>query len=189
MDGTLVDYDGGLRKVLGTIQGPGEPDIASDVHRDDQPDYMKQRIDLITGSMEWWENLPRHPLGFHVLNLAQEIGYRTMILTQGPRRKSNAWTGKKRWIDRELGVETDVTITRDKGLVYGKVLVDDYPPYVERWLSWRRRGLVIMPASKLNAKFSHPNVIRYDGKNLAAVKAALQKAFDRKSGEALEVEQ
>ena len=26
-----------------------------------------------------------------------------------------------------------VTITMDKGLVYGKVLVDDYPPYVERW--------------------------------------------------------
>jgi hypothetical protein len=48
-----------------------------------------------------------------------------VILTQGPRRNANAWTGKKLWIDRNLGPDTDVTITRDKGLVYGKVLVDD----------------------------------------------------------------
>jgi len=59
-----------------------------------------------------------------------------------------------------------VTLTEDKGLVYGKVLVDDWPPYIERWLTWRPRGLVIMPARRWNATFTHPQVLRYEfGRN------------------------
>lgn len=68
----------------------------------------------------------------------------------------------------------DITITRDKGLVYGKVLVDDYPGYIERWLKWRKNGLVIMPASKSNKDFKHEQVIRYDGSNLEEVSLAME---------------
>lgn len=102
------------------------------------------------------------------------MGYRVMILTQGPRRNTSAWSGKKRWIDENLGEDTDITITRDKGLVYGKVLVDDYPPYIERWLAWRKNGLVIMPANASNGSYNHRQVIRYDGKNLREVRIAMQ---------------
>jgi 5'-nucleotidase len=56
-----------------------------------------------------------------------------------------------------------VTITMDKGLVYGKVLVDDYPEYALRWLKWRKRGLVIMPNQPWNQGFEHPQVHRYTG--------------------------
>ena len=95
----------------------------------------------------------------------------------------DSWKGKKKWVDKYLGPETDITITRDKGIVYGKVLVDDYPGYIERWLSWRDRGLVIMPANKDNINFSHPQVIRYDGSNLDIVKRAMKKARYRRKGE------
>jgi len=78
--------------------------------------------------------------------------------------------GKKLWIDKYMGKNMDITITRDKGLVYGKVLVDDWPEYIERWLKWRPRGIVIMPANSANLGFSHRQVLRYTGKNLAQVK-------------------
>lgn len=70
-------------------------------------------------------------------------------------------------------------ITRDKSGEYGKVLVDDYPDYIEGWFKWRPRGLVIMPASSSNSEYTHPNLIRYDGSNLEHVKVALQLARDR----------
>ena len=73
----------------------------------------------------------------------------------------------------------DVIITRDKGLVYGKILVDDYPGYVERWLEWRPRGTVIMPANEENKNFSHQNVIRYDGSNLNEIKEAIKSTKER----------
>jgi hypothetical protein len=81
------------------------------------------------------------------------------------------------WIDKHLGQGVDITITRDKGLVYGKVLVDDWPEYINRWLEWRPRGLVIMPANEANKGYFHPQVIRYDGKNLGVVKEAMEKAL------------
>jgi len=97
-------------------------------------------------------------------------------LTQGPRKNPYAWSGKKKWIDRNLGEDQDVTMTRDKGLIYGKILVDDFTGYVERWLGWRKRGLVIMPASKENEGYSHEQVIRYNGENLEEVREAMEKA-------------
>jgi 5'-nucleotidase len=59
------------------------------------------------------------------------------------------------------------------------VLVDDWPPYVERWLQWRPRGLVILPAQRWNEGFSHPNALRYDGSNLAQVREALARIRER----------
>jgi hypothetical protein len=106
-----------------------------------------------------------------------------MILTQGPKKFPDSWAGKKAWVGKNLGEDADITITRDKGLVYGKILVDDFPGYAERWLSWRERGLVIMPANEENKNFHHPQVIRYDGTNLGEVKRAMKKARDRKRGE------
>jgi len=60
-------------------------------------------------------------------------------------------------------VPHQVTITMDKGLVYGRLLVDDYPDYVSAWLRWRKRAFVIMPAHPWNEGFAHPQVYRYQG--------------------------
>jgi hypothetical protein len=56
--------------------------------------------------------------------------------------------------------DAQVTITQDKGLVYGKVLFDDWPGYITRWLEWRPRGLVLMLDHSWNQGFQHDNVIR-----------------------------
>lgn len=178
MDGTLCDYEAGLEQSMALLQSPEEPHY-SGVPRDDAPAYLKARADIIRHDPEWWANLPRFQLGMDIWAVTERLGYRQMILTQGPKRNPNAWTGKKLWIDKHLGQNTDITITRDKGLVYGKVLVDDWPEYIIRWLEWRPRGLVIMPASKANISFEHPQVLRYDGTNFLKISDALKALYQK----------
>ena len=160
MDGTLCDYETALIRDLNKMRSPEEPEIKL-VPGDRAPSWMHERMNAIRASQDWWEYLPELYLGMNVYRFAEAVGYRPMILTQGPKRNPEAWAGKKRWIDKNLGRDVDITITRDKGLVYGKVLVDDFPKYITRWLEWRPRGLVIMPASEHNKDFKHPQVIRY----------------------------
>jgi hypothetical protein len=157
MDGTLCDYDAGLRKSLMKLHSPMEPEPVLPI-RDNAEAWLRARADLIQADAQWWAKLPRFQLGFDIWAMAGEIGYRRMILTQGPRRNPASWMGKKLWIDENLGPDTDITITRDKGLVYGRVLVDDFPKYIERWLKWRPRGIVIMPASPENESFKPTEV-------------------------------
>jgi 5'-nucleotidase len=178
LDGTLADYDKALRRDLEALQSPFEPPIILPI-TNQSPKYLIARANLIRSSENWWAELPKFQLGWDVLEVAKELEYRIMILTQGPKRNPSAWSGKKRWMDNNLSEEVDVTMTRDKGLVYGKALVDDFPQYIERWLEWRPRGLVIMPANESNKNYSHRNVIRYDGTNLAFVREAMFKAKRR----------
>lgn len=161
MDGTLCDYEKGLARSLKKLKSPHESPIKPPFR--DVPKYLMERMNLIRQSEEWWSKLPKLKLGFDIWKLAGQCGFRRMILTQGPKYNPRSWSGKKIWIDKNLGKRVDITITRDKGLVYGKVLVDDYPEYIERWLKWRPRGFVIMPAAVGNESFRHKQVIRYDG--------------------------
>ncbi len=178
MDGTLCDYEKGLFDSLEKLRSPEEKVFFLPI-TDDCPEYIRERADLIRSSESWWANLPKFKLGFDILDVAEKLGFRIMILTQGPRKNPASWSGKKIWIDKNLGQDVDITITRDKGLVYGRILVDDFPKYIEKWLEHRPRGLVIMPANKENATFKHPQVIRYDGTNLKEVKDTMKKARDR----------
>jgi hypothetical protein len=177
LDCTLVDYIEGLRESMEKLRGPNEPEFTANIGKD-SPLYIRERADLIKSSVEWWANLPVLDIGYQLWVLIRMMGFRCVILTKGPDRYSNAWTGKKLWIDKELvnkeKKDFGVTITEDKDLVYGKVLVDDYPGYITPWLEWRPRGLVIMPANDNNKKFKHPQVIRYDGTNIERVADALK---------------
>ena len=180
MDGTLCDHNKALFQDLEKLRNPSEEQVKS-IHGKKLPDYVKARADLIRMSEEWWENLPKFKLGWDVLEIAKKHGFKIMILTQGPKNKPEGWSGKMKWLDKNLP-DVDVTMTRDKGLVYGKILVDDYPPYIEKWLKNRPRGLVIMPANPENEDFQHPNLIRYDGTNLQEVEKALMAVKERKAG-------
>lgn len=180
MDGTLCNYDLELKREMNKLKAPEEKPFSPPLPNS-APDYIKERANLIRSRESWWENLPKLRLGWDILEIAKELEYRIMILTQGPRNNPASWSGKKKWIDKNLGEDVDVTITRDKGLVYGKVLVDDYPKYAERWLEWRPRGLVIMPTGSMNIGYSHPQVIKYDGSEatLAQARKAMEKAKSR----------
>jgi len=175
LDGTLCDYDTALLVRMQNLQAPEETPIKEIPRSDNIPSYLSSRMNLIRSNEAWWEGLPQFKLGFDVWGVALVLGFRRVILTQGPKRSPISWSGKKRWVDKNLGVDTDMIITRDKSLVYGKVLVDDYPDYIEEWLKWRPRGLVIMPAGPHNRVFTHSQVVRYDGNNLARVSSEMER--------------
>lgn len=156
MDGTLVDYDGPMRKALNLLRSPEEPPIPEDSH--DAPAWMQARIKLIRSQPGFWRNLPHIELGFAVFNILSELGYKNTILTKGPTNTTIAWSEKRDWCHQHVP-GFPVTVTEDKGLVYGRVLFDDYPEYITRWLVWRPRGLVLMLEQPWNKDFKHPNVM------------------------------
>lgn len=172
LDGTLADYDAAMIRDLNLIRSPGEPEELVP-HRSDEA-YMKARAKLIRSQPGWWLNLDPIKSGFDVVELLKKHGFNLHVLTKAPHSVDAAWTEKVLWCKRHLP-DVDITISQDKGLVYGKVLMDDWPEYIEAWLKHRPRGLVIMPSRRWNLEVNHPQVIRYDGTNLDEVNQRLQK--------------
>lgn len=189
MDGVLFDYEGQLRRDLDVITS----DVEKEEYKLEEKDiwelekiapWMKKRIDLIKNQPDWWRLLPKFKLGWDVYEAAVEIGFCTQILTKGPRSRPVAWGEKHQCIIDHLGDDVPVNVVgKNKAHYYGRVLVDDYPDYVEGWLEFRPRGLAIMPLHDYNKRFLHSNIIHYDGQNLEEVKKALQAAHDRSSGQ------
>lgn len=181
MDGTLADYGGQLKKDLLSLASPDDPKLETDWYDDESKPWIQNRIKLIKTQVGWWEKLPKLQLGFDILKMAKDIGYDIHILTKGPRTTHSAWTEKLIWCQKNIGEQTEVTITFDKSLVYGRVLVDDFPPYMDSWLKRRPRGLGIMPATSYNKDYKHPNVIRCDENNLDEVHERLLMQFKGKT--------
>jgi hypothetical protein len=156
------------------LRAPDEPVFEAWGPNNDIP-HLKARMHLIKSRGVWWEELPELPVGMKIVEMLKELDFSIHILTQGtdPEKNTEAWSYKAKWAMKHLpGIP--ITITRNKGLVYGRVLVDDWPDYVLKWLKWRPRGQVIMPAQKWNKDFSHPNVFRYDGTKDIELKRILQ---------------
>lgn len=184
MDGTLVDYHNVLKNDMIKLMSPTEK-ISDFECNLSAPNYLYERKMLITSQSGWWENLPKKSEGWDILQECINIGYEIMILTKGPDDRSNAWGEKVRWINKHIPDLKNITITTDKSIVYGRVLVDDYPDYIMGWLSHRPRGLVIMPKSNLTDFMSNKpnNVLIYDKSSIDSFKIiskCLKEQFERK---------
>jgi 5'-nucleotidase len=189
LDGSLADFDRAMRRDLRLMRFPGEPEIADDTNLHDLEKnfpYIAARMDFIKSKPGWWRELPRIEPGFSIVREAQRIGYHIDILTKASRKQSQAWMEKVEWCkqQRELA-EADIHLTMNKGLVYGRLLFDDFTDYMTEWLRHRPRGLGIMPVTPYNGAYSQPNVVKYDGTNVDAVVAAMQIAYDREEKEPL----
>lgn len=182
MDGTIADYEGamqkGLEKALANLNVTGK-----DVWKHE----YKPIQNLIKNQIGFWKDLRPLEDGMAIVNALKFYGFTPHILTKGPYKTLIAWTEKAEWCRKHLPA-VPVTISEDKGLVYGKILVDDWPPYCESWLTWRPRGLVIMPAYPYNEGFDKKfpgQVIRYTGNNWEDIKKALELVASRQPGEPL----
>ena len=197
LDGSLVDYDAKMLYDLDNLMSKADREELSierktldHVYYFERPTWLKRRIKVISNQTGWWEGLNRIETSFKVLELAVKMEFDIHILTKGPTSKPAVWKEKVVWCNKNISWDHKITITQEKGLVYGKVLFDDYPDYIKEWLKWRPRGLVIMPKRPGPAQenFSHPNVIRYDGYNLESfeeVERVLSIVSQRKSQEEL----
>jgi len=167
MDGTVADFDRAMQRDLARLASPGEMVPLLGPGGDMDPAWLKARKKLIKTQPGWWRNLPEHGTGMGVYAHLRDAGFTMMVLTKGPHTSTHAWTEKVEWCRHHIP-DALITITEDKGLVYGKVLVDDWPNYGIRWLQWRPRGLLIVPAWSWNTldKYPeelHPNILRLTG--------------------------
>lgn len=162
MDSSLVDYEGRLRERLLEIMSPMEAAWFEENEAallNNPPGWLKARERLIKHQPGFWFDLPVIPFGIELYQLFGELGYKRVILTKGPHKNPTAWAEKTRWCEQHVP-DAGITITHDKGLVYGRVLYDDWPEYILRWLEWRPRGKVLMLDAPYNRHFQHPSVLR-----------------------------
>lgn len=186
MDGTLCDFEGQMLRDLKKMQSPHEPTIEG-INHGVTPDWLENRMMFIKNTPGWWLNLPLLPDGMRIFNLAVEIGFHPEVLTKGPFKSAPAWSEKYLWARQNLDqlmpnkLPVDVTITMEKTRKYGRVLVEDWGPFVLGWLGQRKRGLVVLLDRPYNQDVSHPNIVRYNGtdESLKAVKYRLIDAYNR----------
>ena len=180
-----------MTEQMALLRSPDEPEIEQrPAFDEDVPAYITARRKMIQRQPGFWRNLKHIARGFEVIEEMRRLGFVLHVLTKGPKTTPNAWSEKLEWCTEHLSDAT-VTISGDKSLVYGRVLFDDFPPYFEKWLLVRPRGLVVCLAHPWNAQFAkdgakaHPNVVRYDGTDIIELREALRRAYDRKPRESL----
>jgi 5'-nucleotidase len=172
MDGTLCDFHNQLERDLEKVLGEDRQKIS--------PKTLREVEWLIRRDGGWYRNLKPLPLGFQIVDLLKSIGFRIMIMTKSSKESKNAWSEKVAWISEYLP-DVDMMVTMDKGLVYGKVLVDDYPSHFLRWMERRPRGKVVMPVQPWNRDVgSRSNLHPVSSKaDLEAITPMLKAAFER----------
>ena len=119
MDGTVADYEKAMLRDLAKLRHPLEPCLGDIDLYDDVPEWLEQRMRLIKQQPNWWLNLDPMPTNLWIVELAAEIGFTIHVLTKGPNHTPAAWSEKLGWCQKHLP-NADVTITQNKGLVYGK---------------------------------------------------------------------
>lgn len=190
MDGTVADYDGAMAKALASIAGPDDPAFPA-FSEEHWPDWYQARRRLIGMQPGFWQNLPQLEQGFDIVRNLQGLEFDIHVLTKGPSSKPAAWMEKIIWCREHLpGVE--VSITENKSLSYGRVLVDDYEPYQIQWLKNRPRGVVIAPAQPWNVNceaFDPTRIYRYDRSDIRPLHRILKAVKARKDGEKINVQE
>lgn len=175
MDGTLADYDKAMKWDLKMIAHPSEQaEIESLLMMGDRskwPAYIKARERMIRSQPNWWFNLEPRVGAFEVATVLQDLGFDLHICTKVPSYPAATASEQKiRWCEHwlktaDLG-NVPITVSGDKGIVFGDILYDDWPEYITPWLNRNPNGFVIMPAHPWNESFAHPNIYRiYDGYN------------------------
>lgn len=184
LDSSLADYASAMQAQMRLLQAPGEaPYMGRDPSERELP-HLEARRKLIQRVSGFWRNLKRIEAGFALVEVMRQVGFPLHVLTKGPASAPNAWSEKLEWAQEHLPGAA-VTLSDDKSMVYGRVLYDDFAPYFEPWLQHRPRGLVICLAQPWNADYApggpkaRPQVLRYDGSNLAEARARLELAYNR----------
>lgn len=187
LDGTVADYDKAMTAEMRKIQHPTEVPYSTRMNNGEEPAYMMARRKMIQSRPGFWRNLEQLKLGFEILSEIRKIGFNLHILTKAPSLReqnaptfpeANAWSEKAIWSMENIP-DALVHLSSDKSLMYGRVLMDDWPPYFLKWLAVRPRGLVVSVAQLWNKDVDHPNVIRYDGSNREEVYSRLLEAYNR----------
>jgi len=171
MDGTVCDWHNRLARDLAEVVGPDKDKFA--------PDTLTRIEHLIRKQTGWYFNLEPIPLGLRIVDLLREVGFTIMVATKATPKATNAWSEKAQWCMKHMPF-AQVTVSEDKTLLYGKLLVDDYPKFGDPWLKKRPRGYVIMPDQPWNQGYEHPRVRRIKTmEDVEKLRPLLQEIYSR----------
>jgi hypothetical protein len=169
---TLCECTPALRESLARLRQSGESE--GDLALNPLPPYLESRRRQVMHAPGFWRALAPRALGFELLDLLRDAGFRVCVLTKGPFDAPQVWAEKVDWCRAYLS-DVPVIVTDDKACVGGHVLVDDWLPYVERWQRQWPTGLALVPAQPWNLHTAcGPLRIRDDGRCREAIKVALR---------------
>lgn len=151
MDGTVCDWHNKLEKDLEETLGPDKDRVT--------PETRTKVEHLIRSKPGWYLNLEPLPLGIKIAETLRDIGFRIMVATKATPKATNAWSEKAAWCMKHLPY-AEVSVSQDKTLMYGKILVDDYEKFTSPWLERRPRGYVLLPDQPWNQGYEHARVKR-----------------------------
>ena len=151
MDGTVCRWHEQLDHDLNEVLGPARKTLP--------PETLTQIEWLIRRQPGWYLNLEPIPLGIKIAEMLRDIGFTVMVATKATPKATNAWSEKAAWCLKYMPY-AKVTVSEDKTLMYGKILVDDYQKFADPWLTRRPRGYVILPDQPWNQGYEHPRVKR-----------------------------
>ena len=175
LDSTLVRYMPAMLERLNLLKSPGEPSVTFEDTLG-QNDHLYRRRKEIQRTPGFWRDLTPHGPGFDVFNMAKAAGFTRHILTKAPKDTPNAWSEKLEW--RNMWVpEVKMTISEDKSLVRGALLVEDWPDYYLPWLEAWPEGQVIIIDHPWNKNHNHMRSTRYTGDNKDQIITALETAY------------
>mgnify|MGYP003575035792 CR=1 FL=1 len=181
LDGTLCDFNTAMAQYMVRLASPLEPPVDYAMYdQENESQWMRERRRLIKNQPGFWSSLHPLPLGMRLLSLAMDL-CRVVIFTKAPLKQPIAFTEKAQWCARHIVGQYDLSIVTDKGLHYGRLLVDDWPSYITKWLEHRPRGHVIMPAHPYNAGFVHPQVTRVGLENIDDGFRVIEAVADQRS--------
>jgi len=138
MDGTLAAFDPAMRWELTRLNDPSMlPPDAFDYDAEDKYPHIAAQRALIKGKLGFWRGLHELPLGFKIAAALKLVGFKLHVCTRASKKYPQCWAEKVEWcraagawVEEELILGgAGITITTDKTIVHGDVLVDDWPPY------------------------------------------------------------
>ncbi len=171
LDGTLCDYNGALKRDMAKILGATT-----------LPQDVTERIEVLVKSQTgWYRNLKPLPLGLKIYQTLREIGFQIVVCSKGSRVSKNSWTEKMEWVAEHLDDDVLVNLTQAKQIVYGRVMVDDYPAHFKPWLEKRPRGIVIVPDQPWNSEIeTGDRIIKvHTLEDVEDARLTLEEAFSR----------
>jgi hypothetical protein len=170
---TLCDCTPALRASMAPLRQPHERE--SDEFVNPLPQHLELRRRQVMSAPGFWLKLAPRTAGFELLELLRHESFHVQVLTKGPIDAPQVWADKVAWC-RAFLPGVPVIVADDKARVHGHVLVDDWPPYVERWQRTWPTGLAILPAQPWNAQVvQSASRMRDDGSNRDAIVAALRR--------------
>ena len=164
---TLADCTPALHAGLARLRQPD--DREGDEALIPLPAYLESRRRAVMSVPGFWRGLQPRAEGFELLRLLRDASFQVHVLTKGPYDAPQVWADKVAWCRAHLP-DVPVIITDDKARVHGDLLVDDWPPYVERWQRQWPAGFAIVPAQPWNVQLpSSPRCVRDDRNNRETV--------------------